>query len=283
MTILIADSGSTKTQWILQGGKSTGTHFTTGGLNPYFLSKEQLETEIGKLAEELKDTGIGKIFFYGAGCAAPAMAEVVKKAISSHFRGAEVSVETDLLAAARACFNRRSGIACILGTGSNACLYNGEKITDKIPSLGFTLGDEGSGGYFGKILLRDYYYGIMPEEMKAFLQKKHDMNLDSVLEKVYRHPGANAYVASFAGLMSDFPEHPYITELAEKGFREFVLKQLHYFSDSECRNVGFAGSVGAFNRAMLEKVLHSHGYILDIIVPEPIEKLAAYHAGQEKL
>lgn len=281
MTLLIADSGSTKTEWILIDSSNQKTLFSTKGLNPYFTSKEQIAAEVGELVTQLGEVKVDKVLFYGAGCSSPAMATLVKEAISSQFNDSEVIINTDLLASAKACFNDREGIACILGTGSNSCVYDGEKIIDQIPSLGFTLGDEGSGGYFGKKLVRDYYYNIMPKELHASLESKFDMSLETTLDYVYRKPRGNAYIASFAFILAEFSEHPYIQDVVEKGFNEFVNKQLYYFKKHDIKNIGFVGSVAAYNQEILQRVLEEKGYELDIIVQKPIERLVDSHLAKK--
>ncbi len=283
MNILIADSGSTKTEWILVDENKNRTLYSTKGLNPYFTSKEQIAEEVADLMERVEDVAIDKVYFYGAGCSGPVMSTLVRQAISKEIPGAEVIVSTDLLAAAKACFSNRSGIACILGTGSNSCIYDGQKIIDRIPSLGFTLGDEGSAGYFGKKLVRDYYYGIMPEEIRTVLEEKFEMNLENTLERVYRRPRGNAYIASFAYLLGEFPDNDYILDVVEKGFNEFVLKQLFYFKKYDTKNIGFVGSVAAFNSKILEKVLNENGYELDVIVQKPIDRLVDAHLAEETI
>src|SRR5690554_36726 len=280
MTLLIADSGFTKTEWILIDSSHQKTLFSTKGLNPYFTPKEQIASEVGGLAAQLGDEKIDKVLFYGAGCSSPAMAKLVKDAISSQLKDSEVIINTDLLASAKACFNDRQGIACILGTGSNSCVYDGEKIIDQIPSLGFTLGDEGSGGYFGKKLVRDYYYNIMPEELHKSLENKFDMSLETTLDYMYRKPRGNAYIASFAYILAEFSEHPYIQDVVEKGFNEFVIKQLHYFEKHNIKNIGFVGSVAAYNQDILQRVLEEKGYELDIIVQKPIDRLVDAHLAK---
>lgn len=283
MNVLIADSGSTKTEWILVDENKNRTLYSTKGLNPFFTTKEQIAEEVADLMQQIGSKAIDKVYFYGAGCSGPVMSTLVRQAISSEITGAEVIVSTDLLASAKACFNNRAGIACILGTGSNSCVYDGKKIVDRIPSLGFTLGDEGSAGYFGKKLVRDYYYQIMPEEIRKTLDSKFEMNLENTLDWVYRRPRGNAYIASFAYLLGEFPNSDYIKDVVEKGFNEFVLKQLSYFKKYDIKNIGFVGSVAAFNRQILEDVLNANGYELDIIVQKPIDRLVDAHLSEQTI
>ncbi|MEX0858093.1 MAG: BadF/BadG/BcrA/BcrD ATPase family protein [Balneolaceae bacterium] len=278
MNILIADSGSTKTEWVLLNSRGEKSRFNTVGLNPYFLTGDQIVMAIKEgLDEEVFQNQIDVIHFYGAGCGRSSSQEVVQKALSTCFVGAEVHVESDLLAAAKACFGDSPGIVCILGTGSNSCVYDGSRITEKIPSLGFTLGDEGSGGYFGKKILQSYFYKIMPEDLRIILEKQHDMGLDSILTKVYKEPNGNRFVASFAQLLGDHSEHPFIKKMVREGFEEFAQKQLSYFEDIEGIEGGFVGSIAAVHAETLQDVLEEYGVKLLTIVRKPIEALADYY------
>ncbi|MEQ8523190.1 BadF/BadG/BcrA/BcrD ATPase family protein [Gracilimonas sp.] len=281
MSILIADSGSTKTEWILVNQNGEKEYFHTDGLNPYFMSLEQLTKVINEgLVSALKDKTVDEIFFYGAGCGTERSKGIIRKAISTCFGSATITVDTDLLAAAKACFWDKPGVACILGTGSNSCLYDGEKIINQIPSLGFTLGDEGSGGYFGKRILRSYFYNLMPSDLRKELEKRHDMELDQILQKVYKEPNGNRFVASFSHLLGDFAEHDFIKDIVRSGFEDFAEKQLAYFGDITDKDIGFVGSIAAIHRETLEKVLAKRGLKLGIIVRKPIERLVDNHLGK---
>ncbi len=283
MNILIADSGSTKTEWILVDEEGHKEYFHTDGLNPYFMSLEQLITAIDEgLAQVLENKPIDRIYFYGAGCGTEKSKEVVRKGIAACFSNAEISVDTDLLAAAKACFWDKPGVACILGTGSNSCIYDGEQIVNKIPSLGFTLGDEGSGGYFGKRILRSYYYNIMPEDLRNELEQRHDMRLDNILEMVYKKPNGNRFVASFSHLLGNFADHDFIKNIVRSGFEDFADKQLAYFGDLTEKEIGFVGSIAAIHRGTLESVLSERGLKLSIIVRKPIERLVENHLAQSR-
>ncbi len=282
MNLLIADSGSTKTEWILVNQHGEKEYFHTDGLNPYFMSLEQLISIIDEgLQKKLEHTSIDEIHFYGAGSGTEISKEVLRKAIAACFEGAEIFIKTDLLAAAKACFWDKPGIACILGTGSNSCLYDGEQIVTKIPSLGFTLGDEGSGGYFGKRIIRSYFYELMPQDLRDALEARYDMRLERILRKVYKEPNGNRFVASFSRILGDFSEHEFIKAIVKSGFEDFADKQLAYFGDITDKKIGFVGSVAAIHRTTLEEVLKSRNLTLGPIVRKPIERLVDFHL-QEK-
>lgn len=282
MNILIADSGSTKTEWILVNSSGGKEYFRTDGLNPYFMTLEQLKSavEVG-LKKAIGNTPVDVIHFYGAGCGRESSRVVVRKAMGACFSWAKIHVESDLLAAAKACFWDEPGIACILGTGSNSCQYDGSAITKKIPSLGFVLGDEGSGGYFGKRILRSYFYNIMPENLRKALEEKYDMRLGEILEKVYKQPNGNRFVASFSQLLGDFSDHAFIKDMVKSGFEDFADKQLAYFGDISGKEIGFVGSIAAIHKSTLEQVLSERDLKLSVIVRKPIEQLVDYHLERE--
>ncbi|MEX0721681.1 MAG: hypothetical protein WD059_13495 [Balneolaceae bacterium] len=197
--------------------------------------------------------------------------------LSEIFPNAKIHIESDLLGAAKACFGDKAGIACILGTGSNAGIYDGEIITTQVPSLGFILGDEGSGSYFGKRVLQSYYYKTMPEDLRLVLEDKSDMQLESVLKKIYKEPQGNRFVASFAKLLVDYSSHSFIEEIMREGFADFADNQLAYFGDIKGREIGFTGSIAAIHSEILCEVLFEREMRLGVIVKNPIEKLADYH------
>ncbi len=279
MSILVADSGSTKTEWIYQSSDGEKDTFYSEGLNPYFKDSTTI-SEIVKEAVATKiPSAVDKIFFYGAGCSSQIKQLKVTKAINECFPNASVRVDSDLMGAALACFRDEPGVACILGTGSNACLYDGEKITNSIPSLGFTLGDEGSGGYFGKLLLRAYFYKTMPEDLRRDLENQRLMRLDDILDHVYRKPAPNRFVASFARMLADHSDHPFIKKIVSDGFSEFVDQQLGYFGDViRNKNLGFVGSIAKIHQDSLTKVLSDRGLQPPkVIIQKPIEGILEYH------
>jgi len=278
LNILVADSGSTKTEWILIGDTLESEPFYSEGLNPYFKTESQIHEVIEREVQpKIEEINIDKIFFYGAGCSSESNCDIVKKSIADTFGSSDVYIQSDLLAAAIACFGRSPGVACILGTGSNACIYNGERIVDQIPSLGFTLGDEGSGGYFGKKILRSYFYNQMPDDLKTALNQKFDMKLDSILEQVYHRSTPNRFVASFAYVLAEYSDHPFIHQIVEEGFSDFINHQLAYFKDLSGMKLGFVGSIAAIHHTILREVLQRKGLQPDVIIQKPIKRLTRFH------
>lgn len=281
MNILIADSGSSKTEWVFIDSTNKQSSFSSEGLNPYFRSKKEISKSIKNMIKNLiGENRVDQIFFYGSGSGNSINESILKVVFIDNFPSAQISIESDLLAAAIACFGNKKGIACVLGTGSNACVYDGKKIAKKIPSLGFVLGDEGSGGYLGKKLLNSYYYKTMPIELREEIESKTDMNLETVLHKIYRESQANRFVASFTEILNDFKNHTFIKETVREGFEDFVDKQLCYFEESESLEIGFVGSIASVYENTLREVLRERGMKVSVIVRNPLEKLTEYHINQ---
>lgn len=279
MSILIADSGSTKTEWVLiQNGSKE--FFKSDGLNPYFRTHGQLSEAIKNgVKNSLKNTQVDEIFFYGSGSGNESRKAILQNAIRENFPGSEIHIESDMLGAAIACFGKKEGVACIMGTGSNSCVYDGEKIVKSIPSLGFVFGDEGSGGYFGKRILNAYYYKTMPEDLRNALEETSDMSLESVLHKIYEEPQANRFVASFSKILGDYRDHPFIKNMVRKGFEAFADKQLGYFEESKEKEIGFVGSIASVYQEILEDVLAERGMDLVIVVRKPLDRLVDFHTS----
>lgn len=277
MNILIADSGSTKTEWVLikNGNKE---YFKSDGLNPYFRTHGQLSEAIRNgVKKSISEVKVDKIFFYGSGSGNASRKAILENAIRENFPESEIQIESDLLGAAIACFGNKPGVACILGTGSNSCVYDGKEIVKNIPSLGFVFGDEGSGGYFGKRILNGYYYKTMPEDLRKALDETSDMTLESILHKIYEEPQANRFVASFSKMLSDHKNHPYIKDMVKRGFEAFADKQLGYFNESKEMEIGFVGSIASVYKDILDEVLQERGMDLAIVVRKPLDNLVKFH------
>ncbi|HXH18023.1 MAG TPA: hypothetical protein VNJ07_02980 [Chitinophagales bacterium] len=274
--LLIADSGSTKTRWeFVQNGKSFTAY--TSGINPFYKNTEQIITDLKK--ELLPQTTLkpDKIFFYGAGVSQPDKVETVRNALLAVFPAAEAEVEHDLLAAARATCGNSPGIACILGTGSNSCLYDGAKIIDNVPSLGFILGDEGSGGYFGRKLLQVYYYREIPDDLKKSLEEKYDMKKDKVLNSIYTSPTPNQVVAAYADFVTANNKHPFIRAMLHDGFLDFFRRQPSKYPDFKNLPIHFIGSIAFLNQEILNGVMDELKLIKGVILKNPMEGLVKYH------
>lgn len=278
--ILIADSGSTKTRWELLQDGNTATVYTKG-TNPFYQSREDIIAIVRKELLPQINAAPDKIFFYGAGISQKDKVAIVQDALQSVFPQARIEVEHDLLAAARATCGKEPGITCILGTGSNSCLYDGKKIIDNVPSLGFTLGDEGSGGYFGRKLLQAYYYRELPDDLKKLLEAKHNMQRDHVLNEVYETNMPNSVVAAYAGFLSENNPHPFIRSLFASGFSEFLERHVAKYKGATTLPIHFIGSIAFLNRSVLEGELQKLGMRAGIIIKSPMEGLVRYHAAAD--
>lgn len=275
--LLIADSGSTKTHWeVIDKGHSEALF--TRGTNPFYQTTDDIVKIIREeLLPSLRGTP-AEIFFYGAGISQADKKKIVRDALHVIFPGARSEVEHDLLAAARATCGNIPGITCILGTGSNSCLYDGKQIVDNVPSLGFILGDEGSGGYFGRKLLQAYYYRELPDDLKKALEAKHDMQRDHVLNAVHGTNMPNQVVASFAGFLTENNQHPYIRTMLESGFREFLERHVLKYAGHKTLPIHFIGSIARLNDEILERVLRQLQLKKGVVLQSPMDGLRQYHA-----
>ncbi|MGM0545909.1 MAG: hypothetical protein ACQEST_04240 [Bacteroidota bacterium] len=275
MSILIADSGATKTEWCLVNG-APKTIFTEG-LNPYYHTTESIKKVIQEhLLPEL-DEHIEEIFFYGAGCDSESKYQVLKDALEVCFPDSENHIEHDLLGAARACFLDQPGIACILGTGSNSCLYDGEKILEHIPSLAFILGDEGSAGYFGKQLINKYFRFELPDELKDDLEKNYNMSLDYITKGLYDGDQKSRFIASYGSFLGEHANHPFVKKMLREGFESFVSRIVLNYTNAEDYEVRFIGSVAFAYQDLIKEILQGHGLRAGLFIKNPMERLVTYH------
>ena len=276
--ILLADSGSTKTDWLLLDRDIT--RFQSAGFNPFYQTREVIfETLQNEVIPRTEPNQVRQIFFYGAGCADPDTSRPVTNALSALFPAAKtIEVNSDLLAAARALCGREPGIACILGTGANNALYDGEKIINNIGSLGFWLGDEGSGGYLGKQLVAGYLHNELPGELhRAFQETYPDVSRLSILERAYRQPFPNRYFATFAPFLSQHMADPYVSTLVGNAFRTFLTMYVCKHPDAAALPIHFTGSVAFHFQDLLLKALSEKNLHLGTIQRSPMTGLLHYH------
>jgi N-acetylglucosamine kinase-like BadF-type ATPase len=276
MSILIVDSGATKTEWCLTDGTERQTIYTEG-LNPYYHTRESI-TEVVELnlLPVLEET-VEEIFFYGAGCDSKEKAEIVEDALAINFPGTTINIFHDLLGAARACFLQEPGIACILGTGSNSCLYDGKEIIEHIPSLAFILGDEGSAGYFGKKLINKYFRFEVPEDLKKDLEKNYNMSLDHINKGLYEGSQKSRFIASYGAFLGEHADHPFIKEILHEGFENFITRIVLKYTDATDYEVRFIGSVAFAHQKMIKKILREHDLKPGLFVRNPMERLVEFH------
>lgn len=280
--ILIADSGSTKTDWILISPRARKEYRTTG-INPYFMSKNEISQVLSRTFDTTQRRGVHKIFFYGAGCGSEMRKEAVLHALEDSFPEAQISIDTDLTGSARALFGTEPGIACILGTGSNCGFYDGREITFKYPSLGYVLGDEGSGTALGKQVITDFLYEDMPVELRGlFLAFMDNASRDKIMEQIYKNPFPNRFLASVVPFVKKNETHPYIEKLVFGHFEAFFQKHILKYPDVHRKDIGFCGTVAVLFSGILNKVAYSHKLAIADVIPSPMEGLVKFHKAQEK-
>jgi glucosamine kinase len=274
---LIADSGATKAEWCLLENGKTKTVFTQG-ISPYFLTVEKIRDILLKeLKPKLRKVEPTEIYYYGTGCARPENAKIVKKAIKLVYPKADVDVKHDLMAAARALCGKNKGVACILGTGSNSCYYDGKKIVRNSPGLGYVLGDEGSGAYLGRKVLQYYLYGTFDDELRGRFDLTYTTNTSEILENVYKKPLPNRYLAGFARFLADNRGHYMIENIIEDGLNDFFFNHLCKYRETWTMPVSFAGSVAFGFKDVLQQLCASYEFELGKVVKNPMEGLVEYH------
>lgn len=277
MAKLIADSGSTKCEWcVLDGGKKKTVH--TQGISPYFLSGEQITALVNKeLLPSIKRYAVDEIFYYGTGCSNAANRQLIKKALKKVFPKAEIMVDHDLMAAVRALCGDNKGIACILGTGSNSCYFNGKKIVKNSPGLGYVLGDEGSGAYLGKKVLQYYLYNTFDEELRFRFEERFATDGAGILDHVYKQPLPNRYLASFAAFLAENRGHYMIENIIEDGLNDFFFQHICKYTESWTLPVHFVGSIAFGFKDVLKELCSSYELELGQVIQNPMKGLVEYH------
>ncbi|WP_462219739.1 N-acetylglucosamine kinase [Ferruginibacter sp.] len=274
---LIADSGSTKAEWCLIDGKKKKT-FYTQGLSPYFLSTEQIQKILEQeLKTKMKQVEPDEVFFYGTGCSNPNNVILVKKAIQKVFKKAKISVDHDLMGAAKALCGKEKGIACILGTGSNSCFYNGKKIIKNSPGLGYVLGDEGSGAYLGKKVIQYFLYNTFDEDLMDRFKAKFNTNNNEILEAVYKKPLPNRYLANFTIFLAENRGHYMVENIIEDGFNDFFFNHIYKYRESWTLPINFIGSVAFGFKDVLKEMCSSYELQLGTVLKKPMDGLIKYH------
>ncbi|MBB5396739.1 N-acetylglucosamine kinase [Mucilaginibacter sp. AK015] len=276
--ILVADSGSSKTDWLLSIPGEPNLAFKSAGLNPYFLTEKEiariLQDQVPSMIAMAPD--ISEIYFFGAGCSSPDRHEIVSNAISSLFPGAYVSVDSDLLASAYATCGHEKGICCVLGTGSNISFFDGEDIHDGQHGLGYALGDEGSGTWFGKALVTDYLYGNMADDIHAKFKEAYHLTKEDVITNVYQKPRANSYLASFSKFLSPVRSTVYAQDLIKRGLQEFVDTNIKSYPQYDKFKCHFVGSIAYVFADELKAVCDQNGVHVGKIIRQPIVDLLEF-------
>lgn len=280
--ILIADSGSTKTDWGFFNTTSDVQALRTAGINPCHQTTDQIREIIEN--ELLPQTGlidrsqVSRVFYYGAGCATPAICGTMQNLLHEFFPGADVTVASDMLGAARALCGHSEGVACVLGTGSNSCLYDGKDIVGQVPSLGYILGDEGSSAALGRRLLSDCLKRQLPESLSREFMERHDLNMDTILENVYRKPLPNLFLAGFTPFLAEKRDVPEVHKLIVQCFSEFFTRNVISYH-RPWLPVHFVGSVANNFARELTESADMLGMRVGNIMAAPLKGLVEYHSN----
>lgn len=277
MRILIADSGSTKTDWRALDGGKTVARAATQGINPYHQDETAISTIVnGEMVPQIGDFVPDAIYFYGSGCREE-RAHTVETPLRRAFPDSGViEVRSDLLGAARALCGDNEGIACIMGTGANSCLYDGKEIVDNTPPLGYILGDEGSGAALGKMFLNALYKGRLPKAVEEEFAQKSRMTLDAVLGRVYGEPLANRFLASLSPFIHAHLDVAEIRDMARDNFRLHFRNNVSRYGRRDLR-AGAVGSVAYYYADLLREAAKAEGYEMGGILRQPMDGLVAYH------
>lgn len=274
--ILIADSGSTKVDWVAIKEDGSTISVKTSGINPVFITQDKIVNilEVSLLSQTGRD--VTEVYFYGAGVVSDSVTGDLAAAFKMVFPKAQCFAASDMLAAARAVCGRDAGIACIIGTGANSCFYDGKAMTEHVNAGGFILGDEASGGYFGRRLVSDFIKGLLPKEINKAFVEKYDLDYPKVVDKVYKQPTPNRFLASLMYFVEDFRETDYMQNLLKSGFREFLTRNVMQYKYKEYKT-NIVGSVGYIFQKELNEVAKELGVTIGTVLRSPIEGLINYH------
>ena len=273
MRKLIADAGSTKIEWVVLENKKVVKRVTSRGFNPNYADSIVL---IDILYKELMDVfpPVDAVYYYGSGCGSEDTQKQMRQYLKVYFEEAnEVYVTHDLMGACHAVLGHEKGIACILGTGANSCVYDGATITERAVSLGYLVGDEGSGCYIGRKLTRAYFYGLMPDDLKLFFEQECQLELRDFIDKVYHQPEPSKYLASFTRFAGKHIDHPFIKDLVKDCFKDFIQAFVLRFKDCREMPVSFVGSVAFYFQTLLYECLSDEGLTMGKVMRSPMDGL----------
>jgi len=276
--ILVADSGSSKTDWLLSFSPQKEQPFRTAGLNPYFLSEKEIVKILQEQAADMIAYGpdIDEIYFFGAGCSSPDRHEIVSNAISQLFPKSYISVDSDLLGSAYATCGHEKGLCCVLGTGSNISFFDGEDIHAGQHGLGFVLGDEGGGTWFGKALVTDFLYSNMPADITEKFDEAYHLDKEVVIKEVYQTSNANSYLAAFSKFLSDIRPSPYAQDLLRRGLLEFIDTNIKSYPEYHNYKCNFVGSIAYVFTDELKAICKENGVHVGKVIQQPIHDLLKF-------
>jgi glucosamine kinase len=271
--ILLADSGATKTEWcLLSNGKSK--RFYTQGLSPFFLNAEQInEILLKELWSKIKNVEIHEIIFFGTGCSNKENNMIVRNAFKKQYPKALIEVDHDMMGAAKSLCHNTKGVACILGTGSSACFFDGKKITKSRTGLGYALGDEGSGSYLGRKVIQYYLYDTFDAELKLALEQAYQVDRKTILDNVYKKPFPQRYIATYAKFLNDHRGHYMIENILEDGLNDFMFRHLIKFNESWKYPIHFVGSIAYYYKDVVKSLCLDYGFELGNINKAPMDGL----------
>ena len=275
--ILIADSGSTKTDWSIAENGKKAKSVLTKGINPYFQTEDEIGAEIADaLLPQIQGYLIDSVYFYGAGCT-PEKKDAVRRSIAAKINSPVINVDSDMLAAARGTCGSNAGIVCIMGTGSNSCFFDGVSIVKNISPLGFILGDEGSGAVLGKLLVGDILKNQLPEPVKEKFLQQFNLTAGEIIDRVYRKPFPNRFLASLSPFLAQNIGIPEIRDLVKRSFYDFFKRNVTQY-DYHNYNVHMVGSVAFHYKEILEETAKGFDIHIGNIIKQPMEGLISYHS-----
>jgi N-acetylglucosamine kinase-like BadF-type ATPase len=276
---LIADSGSTNTHWCLVQGGKVVNEIVTDGINPFYQTDMEIIALLDdQLIPKLENIDIDSIYFYGAGCSFPEKKILVSRALVRFFGNSMIEIQSDLLGAARSLFQHEKGIACILGTGSNSCYYNGKEIEQNVSPLGFILGDEGSGAVLGKLFIADCLKNQLPVELKEKFLTCYELTPEMLLENIYKKPFPNRFLAQFTPFLLENIEEPSIFNIVYESFDAFLVRNVMQYPLEDLL-VGCVGSVAWYFRDTLEIVASERRIVISDIIQNPMNGLVKFHSA----
>lgn len=282
--ILIADSGATKADWRFVDKNGSTSSFSSAGLSPLFWTSKEMSDELNKKVPKKVKIQIAiqksKIFFYGTSCSSKERIKIVQTALKKVFPKSKTEINHDILASARALLGNKEGIACILGTGSNSCYYDGKKITEMKGGLTYILGDEGSGAHIGLEFIKAFLNNELPENVHKIFLKKYRLTKDKILDAVYQKKYPNRFLASFAKFIHEHIEDPFVAKLVNQCVTEFFEKTICKYESHKNVPVGFVGSIASFFKNILLDVAKDKGVTVNKIIGNPVDELVKYHLKQ---
>lgn len=280
--LIVADGGSSITDWVLLLPNKETVSFESRGINPFFLSEREITKVLNSIPLfQEHHSDIKEVHFFGAGCNSPDKRELVSNSLSAKFVNAFVNVESDLLGSAFATCGDKPGLNCILGTGSNISYFDGKKIAEGLHGLGYIFDDEGSGTYFGKKLITDFLYGKMPEDLAAIFEAKYKTNKELVIKNIYQKSLPNFYLASHIKFLADHIDHPYCSNIVNQGLEDFITTNVLAYDNYKTITCNFVGPTAVYFQDSLEKLCIKHKINVGKIIEKPIKDLFNYVREKE--